>query len=254
MAKEKKAEEPKKGAPAWMATFSDMMTLLLCFFVLLFSMSSLDVAKFIAFINAYSGSTGIIDGGEVLMSNAGMLGGGVENSVEQEEVLAEAIAEQIAEQMEDMEDMKESLEEFLKSEGLENKVTVEQDGEEVILTFSDFMLFDSGQAIIKPEGLEVLGKIGGEIKQYLDDGYIARAEGHTDNFPINSFIFPSNWELSASRAISVAKYLINEVEISPMALSAEGFGEYYPIASNDTAEGRAQNRRVEIKVTKDAVE
>lgn len=251
MAKKKKEEEAPAGAPAWMATFSDLMTLLLCFFVLLFSMSSLDIAKFTAFINSYSGSTGIIDGGEVLLNSNGMLGGGVENVPEEEDRKA---AENIKQITIEMENIKEALDKFLKSEGLDNKVTVEQDGEEVVLTFEDFMLFDSGLAVIKPDGLEVLGKIGNEIKQYLEDDYIARAEGHTDNLPINSLIFPSNWELSASRAISVAKYLINDIGISPMRISAEGFGEFYPIATNDTPEGRAQNRRVEIKIAKDAID
>lgn len=256
MAKKQKQEEAKKGAPAWMATFSDLMTLLLCFFVLLFGMSSLDTSKFQAFINSFQGSMGILDGADVLMNTAGMLGSGIDSQPEEitiSDIEIENI-EQYEAIQEEMENVKDALEEFLESQGLENKVTVEQDGEEVVLTFEDFMLFDSGQALIKQDALDVLSTIGAELNKYLGEGYVGRAEGHTDNIPINSTIFPSNWELSASRAIAVAKYLINNADIAPASLSAEGFGEFYPIATNDTPEGRAANRRVEIKIIKDAIE
>ncbi|OOB80251.1 MAG: hypothetical protein BEN19_06005 [Epulopiscium sp. Nuni2H_MBin003] len=211
-------------------------------------MSSLDAAKFAAFINSYSGSTGILDGGEVVMQSAGLLGGGIESTPRNDD------GEQQKEKLQaELNNMKEELEKFIEAEGLENRVEVQQDGEEVVLTFADFLLFDPGMADIKAGAIPVLNTVGLQIKEYLNDGFIVRSEGHTDNVPINTAYFPSNWELSAARAIVVAKFFINELDFDPQKISAEGFGEYYPVASNDTAEGREANRRVEIKIVKDAI-
>ncbi|OOB77522.1 MAG: hypothetical protein ATN33_08125 [Epulopiscium sp. Nele67-Bin001] len=252
---EKKAgPPPKKGSPAWMATFSDLMTLLLCFFVLLFAMADLDAEQFMAFINSFNGSTGIIDGGEVLMNDTGMVGGGVENLPDERTVLEELIsmveAQVDAQVQEEMASIKEEIEEFIIENELEHKVSVEQNGDAVVLTFADVMLFDSGSAELKTIGIPVLDTIGGKIKTYIEQGYHVRAEGHTDNVPISTAIFPSNWELSAARAIAVAKYFINYLDFDPHGVSAEGYGEYYPVADNNTDEGRAENRRVEVKVIK----
>ncbi len=258
---EKKEAPPKKGCPAWMGTFSDLMTLLLCFFVLLFAMAELDAEKFMAFINSYSGSTGILDGGEILMNDAGMVGGGVENMPDEQQVIqdivamieakADAEADELAQEtLEEMKSLVEELREFIMENQLEHQVSVERDGDVAVLTFADVMLFDSGSASLKSEGLPVLEIIGTKIQTYVEDGYRVRAEGHTDNVPISTVIFPSNWELSAARAIAVATYFIDVLNFDPHGISAEGYGEYYPIADNDTAEGRAANRRVEVKVLK----
>ena len=116
----------------------------------------------------------------------------------------------------------------------------------VTITFKDGILFDSGKADLKPEAISILDKIGIQLAKYPNNRI--RFEGHTDNRPINTPQFPSNWELSAARAIAVAKYYINELNFTPSQFSTEGFGEYVPIADNSTAEGRAKNRRVEIKI------
>lgn len=109
------------------------------------------------------------------------------------------------------------------------------------------ILFDSGKAEIKPEGLKVLDRVGAILKGITDKQI--KIEGHTDNIKIGARIkekYPTNWELSTARATSVVRYLQDKVGIAPRLLSAEGYSEYRPIGSNDTAEGRAQNRRMEI--------
>ncbi|MGL6174623.1 MAG: flagellar motor protein MotB [Cellulosilyticaceae bacterium] len=231
-------EEPKKGAPSYMNTYGDMMTLLLTFFILLFSMSSIDASKFRAFIESFSSSSGLLDGGEVLLNDSGMVGASLQ-------VMPEELTDE-----EKMEKVKEELEQFIQIEDLAYQVGVQQKGDEVILTFEDMLLFEIGKAHIKPAAVPVLGTLGEKLRMYLEKGYNLKIEGHTDNIPIKTVQFPSNWELSAARAIAVAKFFIEEMDFDPTTVSTEGFGEYRPITDNSTEQGRAMNRRVEIKLTK----
>ncbi|MGL4798673.1 MAG: OmpA/MotB family protein [Cellulosilyticaceae bacterium] len=245
----RKQPTPKKGAPAYMNTYGDMMTLLLTFFVLLFSMSSMDSAKFKAFINSYSGSSGILEGGEILMNNSGMLGNGVQNfpvtsSISQKN-------QELYQKTKELQGIEKTLEEFIYAEKLESKVGVELAGDTIVIRFADILLFESGKAELKAEAKEVLSAISGELKTYIQQGYRLSFNGHTDNIPIKNIQFPSNWELSAARAIAVAKFFIEEESFSPATISAEGFGEHMPIGDNTTEEGRSMNRRVEIKLAKD---
>lgn len=242
----KKEEECKKGAPAYMATYGDLMTLLLTFFILLFSMSSVDAAKFQAFVNSFSGADGILNDGEVILNDSGMLGNGIEKSLQEVNIETE---EYLKEQ-ESIRGIKKDLEDFIYKEKLEYKIGIEQQADEIILRFEDMLLFDIGKADIKPAAIPILSTIGTQLNTYLQEGYHLKVEGHTDNLPIQTVQFPSNWELSSSRAIAVAKFFIEEMDFNPTFVSTEGFGEYKPIGDNMTEEGRAANRRVEVKLTK----
>lgn len=246
----RKEDEPKKGAPAYMNTYGDMMTLLLTFFVLLFSMSTVDNAKFKAFIDSFSGSTGILDGGEILLNEQGMLGNGVQQFPGGKQITTLSDRENY-EKSKELNGIKDNLEEFIYEEKLKDKVGVERKGDAIIVRFDDVLLFETGKASLKPEAKEVLQTIGQGLLKYIDQGYRVSLEGHTDNIPISTPQFPSNWELSAARAIAVAKYFVEDMHFSPDTVSAEGYGEYRPIASNDTPTGRAANRRVELKLTKE---
>jgi chemotaxis protein MotB len=114
------------------------------------------------------------------------------------------------------------------------------------------VLFDSGKANLKDEAVEILSKITVAIRTYEQSIQMIRIEGHTDNVPINTAEFPSNWELSTARAVTVLKFLIQNQNLSPEMLSAVGYGEYHNIAGNDTAEGRAKNRRVDFVIARSA--
>ncbi|ONI37748.1 hypothetical protein AN639_09030 [Candidatus Epulonipiscium fishelsonii] len=246
MAKKQKMEEIKMGAPEWMATFSDLMTLLLCFFVLLFASSSQDAAKFAAIANSFDGAPGIMVDGDIMLNEHGMVGSGLEEYPD-----PPAIIEALADILEDdAKSIKDEIQEYIYEEGLDSKVEVEQFGDEIVITFEDFLLFDTGKADIKPAGIPILDTMGIKIREYTLDGYNIRLEGHTDNVPIRTAQFPSNWELSSARAIAVGKFFIDQLEFTPDTVSAEGFGEYKPIADNNTAEGRSINRRVEVKIIK----
>lgn len=160
---------------------------------------------------------------------------------------AEELAQQKQQEMANMKGTYENLLEDMKSEIDKGKITITQLEGKLKVNMLDEILFDSGKVTIKPEGIEVLERVG-KILVGVKDRSI-NIEGHTDNVPIGSVLaqkYPTNWELSASRATNVARYLQEKAGIDPGLLSATGYGEYHPIASNDTNEGKAKNRRIEI--------
>jgi len=124
-------------------------------------------------------------------------------------------------------------------------ITIKRDTRGVIISVADKYFFESGSADLKEDSKRVLDKIAVALLKYPN---MIRIEGHTDNVPIHNEKFPSNWELSAARAINVAKYFINNHNIQPERISTVGYSEYRPIASNNTPEGRAKNRRVDIVI------
>lgn len=242
----RKVDEPKKGAPAYMNTYGDMMTLLLCFFVLLFSMSTIDAQKFQALVSSFNATVSIFDGGQTIKTDMNVLQNGMSQFPIQETTLSiqEASAMQQA-----LTETQEELSGYIKARDLEDKVTLERKGDEIIMRFADVLLFDSGKAEIKAGAVPTLSSIGDQLKTYMAEGYYFNIEGHTDNVPIHNSQFPSNWYLSSARAIAVASFYIDEMGFDRTKVSCIGSGEFQPIASNDTAEGRAKNRRVEIKLS-----
>ncbi len=153
------------------------------------------------------------------------------------------------EKLEEISKTYEGLLEGLQQEVEEGRITIRRLKGKLSVQVLDEILFDSGSAEIKPEGQEVLRRVGRVLKQQKDKGIVI--EGHTDNVPISGALaerFPTNWELSTARATSVVRFLEDEVGIEPERLSAVGYGPYRPVASNDTPEGRARNRRIEIKL------
>jgi chemotaxis protein MotB len=126
---------------------------------------------------------------------------------------------------------------------LKDKIELLFSQEGLVMRLSEHTLFESGQASISPQALELLEKIGVIVAQTT---YLIRIEGHTDDIPIHTAMFPSNWELSTARAVNVLRYFIEHHHIDSQRLSAEGFGEFRPMVANDTVENRAKNRRVEV--------
>lgn len=238
MGRRKKDEGPG-GAPEWMTTYGDLVTLLMCFFVLLFAFSEIDAQKFEAVMESFQGSAGILSGGETL--SEGPL---VFSTVPEVDVTQSSEAQN----MENLEMLKEIVEEFLEVKELDEDIIVELDSRGLVIRFPDEALFDSGKADIKPEARETLTFLGELLntEEFADSAI--RVEGHTDNIPINTFRFPTNWELSTTRATNVLKFFVNEGNLEPNRLAASGYGEYYPLASNDTREGRARNRRVDVVI------
>lgn len=160
---------------------------------------------------------------------------------------ARALEVQRKEEILEMRGTYENLLEDMKSEIEKGEITITQLKGKLKVNMLDEILFDSGKTTIKPQGLEVLDRVGNILLTVKDKAI--SIEGHTDNVPIGlelSKKYPTNWELSVARATNVAKYLQEKIGIDPGLLSATGYGEYQPIASNETEEGRAKNRRIEV--------
>lgn len=248
----RKKEEPSGGggAPEWMATFSDLMTLILCFFVLLYSMSSIDATKFMQVVQSMNSLFNIEVGGapSPQLSMGEATGSGLMQLPNAGTGVQDNISKKIKDTQAELEKMSSDFKTYFADKNLQDQVEVEVIDDYIKLTVMNTVLFDIGRGALKPESMKTLDMVAEKIKQYPNNEI--KIEGHTDNVPISTVQFPSNWELSAARAISVAKYFVNEKGFSPQKVSTEGFGEYRPKGSNDTPEGRAVNRRVEIKIMK----
>jgi chemotaxis protein MotB len=137
------------------------------------------------------------------------------------------------------------LESMLRKEVQNRTVRINQDSRGIVVSLAEAGFFDSGSAVVNTHGRGVLERIAGTLREMSED---LRIEGHTDTTPIRTAQFPSNWELSTARATHVLQYLLTNAKIAPERLSAVGYGEYRPVATNKTAEGRAANRRVDLVI------
>ncbi len=242
------------GSPPWMATFADMMTLLMAFFVLLFAFSSLDSQKFQTMMKAFQGALGVMDGGktmspEKLITDTRIQSKGTEMKFK---MLSKKIQKRIDEEQSikmiaQGKKMKEKDKDENKDEMLEETATVKITQRGVEITLGDRTLFESGRSELKQTSKNMLDSIYKEIKG-IDNEIII--EGHTDNVPIKTIKYPSNWELSTNRAINVLKYLIEKDKNLKTRISAAGYAEMKPRAGNDSVEGRTKNRRVNIVILK----
>ncbi len=290
MAKKQKQEEAPAGSPAWMATFSDLMNLLLCFFVLLFSMSSTDTEKFQEVIASIQSSFSIFSQGGTSIGEGQMISSGISqlemfddyfNSVhdgddEQYEKEGASENENEGQQSEDgsatnegestangvsVEEAKEALKEAGASEsesiadqieqkiteyGMQDQVEVEFNANYVMITINGALLFESGKAELTEDALVIVDNLARIISEY--DHNIIEIEGHTDNVPIHSGKYENNDVLSMYRALYVAERIRSVTSLNPAYIKSAGRGEYVPMEDNSTPEGRARNRRVEIKI------
>ena len=258
----RKPDEPKKGAPAWQTTFGDLMNLLLCFFVLLFAMSTIDEDKQEQLAASFNQMFSVFDGGASAIGDGILISNGVSQlneldqyinstgKMDQGEVLDEDVAvaqEQVeAAQMEESEELAEKIQEAVDEQDLGKEIDIEFTSQYVQLTLKGGILFDSGSVELKEEALPVLDQVGKILERYAQS--TIEIEGHTDNVPMSGSKYSNNNELSSGRALSVFDYLMSVTNLNPAEVKHAGRGEYVPIADNSTAEGRAMNRRVEIKI------
>ena len=272
----KRKPEESSGGASWLNTFADLMNLLLCFFVLLFSMSTIDAQKFESIAASLSESFSIFSGGATALGDGVLISNGVsqlneldqylnsmgksaqdsqsddafdseehmssERSQEAEKEVLEAIETR---NLESSEQMVEVIEEILKEQNIDKEVDIDFTSQYVQLTLNGALLFDSGRAEIKQAAIPILDKIGVILQKYSDSEI--DIEGHTDNVPMSGR-YANNDELSSARALSVFEYLVANTNLDPVMVKHTGRGEYIPVADNSTPEGRTQNRRVEIKI------
>jgi len=217
----------EEGSPPWLTSFSDMLMLFLCFFVLLLSFARTDTQTFHSALGSVRQALGVRPDlpsqAHLAPATAEHRSSSAEQRVANEHVVAE-------------------LEQFLAARGLRAQVEVTPSERGIVLRTRDQILFDSADAHLKNEGLPVLAAIVDLAHRF--HGQLA-VEGHTDDRPIQNALFPSNWELSGARSASVLRYLLS-AGIAPELVHVAGYADRRPIAGNDTEEGRARNRRVEF--------
>jgi chemotaxis protein MotB len=261
----RKEDPPKAGCPGWMATFGDLMNLLLCFFVLLFSMSSISEQKFVQVIASLQNSAPSIlnnSGKAVGQGDGVMVASGIsqlqnikiyykENNTENDDPSGNGKEEDLKEQLEqaalkESEQMGEDIEKELSQLGIGDKVQMDITAQYVKLTLNGSLLFDTGQAEIKEDVLPLMGKLTSIIENYGDN--TITIEGHTDNVPISNGKFQDNSVLSYYRAYEVKMYLLNHTTLKAANIASSARGDEVPVADNGTEAGRARNRRVEIMI------
>ncbi|MBP1755486.1 MAG: chemotaxis protein MotB [Firmicutes bacterium] len=269
----KKHKKPQhseeEGGEAWLLPYSDLMTLLLAVFIVLFAVSKVDQTKAENLAEAFRGN--------MMTEGSGLFSGEGDSVVPllpdeiKEELPKETTSQSVTKnpeasvtpqaessvtqddltkflgklELSKLEDLKKNLDTELVKQDMTDVVTTNIDMRGLIISFNNAILFESGSADIKKGNQPTLIKVADLIKTL--DNYI-RIEGHTDNVPMHSDIYPSNWELSTARAASVVRLFVQDSHIQPDKLVAVGYGEYRPVADNATVKGREKNRRIDIIV------
>ncbi len=232
--------EESRGVPPWIITFADMVTLLMVFFILLFAIGNVEQEKWRDIKESLREALGA-DSIEELGTRQGLdVVKQVQTQVDEKTV--HAVDEVGAMVNREMEDIISEVEEFVFKNKLSGEVRVSSDPRGAVITISDVVLFPPGSAEMTPQGRKTLRQVFDVLKQFQ---YNVKIEGHTDNTPIHTLRYPSNWELSAFRASEVAHMMIDD-GFPPERLSVEGFAEFRPKVPNTSAENRAINRRIEV--------
>ncbi len=273
----RKEKPPEEGAPAWMSTFSDLMNLLLCFFVLLFASSTMDAGKIQKIAASFDNmSFSILNNGAMSLVNGEMMSGGVTQLPETKSYMqqegrtatgeegntgggatmtdvkldevsdAELKAEFDERGEKQSEEMYDEVVSMAESYNIESLMSIDYTKQYVELELNGSILFESGSSEVKDDSRMFLQKIASILTKYKYN--IIEIEGHTDNVPISGGRFKDNRELSVSRAKSVYDYIITQENFIDENMKIAGYGESRPVASNATPEGRARNRRVSIKI------
>lgn len=233
MARRKKHEE-HENHERWLVTYADLITLLLAFFIVMYSMSQVDAKKFGEMTAAMNA---IFDGGGIAME------GTTGASLAMDDAVVPTQSESYAVMRETFEGLRNRLKEYLKGTVLAEHVRVGLDSRGVVMTIDDVLLFGAGSAELRPENMGLLSWVAVVLAEMPVD---IRIEGHSDNRPMAGGRYPSNWELSLARSMTVLRYFHDVHDIPPSRLSASGYGEFRPVADNGSEAGRARNRRVEI--------
>jgi len=234
----------------WLITYADMITLLMVFFIVLYALSNVDANKFKALADSLSKALG---GGGIVLTNAGpdvitgsnasVSGDLGQSSVEKLPTTDQKDLEETA----NLAIIKAKVDSYIKAKGLNASVSATLEERGVVISFKDAILFKLGSAELTPKAKTIVKQIG-EILLPLPN--FIRIEGHTDNLPIKTSKYPSNWELSTARATSVVHELIDGLNFPPARLSAIGYGEYRPKVPNTSEQNRQKNRRVDIVILK----
>jgi len=231
-----KSEEPSGdgGIPAWMTTYSDLMTLMLSFFVILVSFATFEQGRIVKLVGSFAGAFKILPGGYKTDPGDQVLEPGKE----------------MVQTYRAPGDIFTKMKGVVEKSGAAGGMGFSRTSKGFELSIADYLLFglEPGKADIAPEMESFLDEM---IEIMRQESYLIQIEGHTDDYPVTSQQFPSSWELSTARAVTILRYFVEKGGISPLRLSAAGFGKYHPLYPNETAEDRAKNRRVVISLLRD---
>ena len=232
----------------WLVSYADFITLLFAFFVVLYAASKADQKKQVQVSEAIDSAfrtLGIFANSGRAQSGANSATNGIDkpvipmNIVMGEDVLSPARVK------EDLNGIRRELEQKLSNQIAQHTVSIQMGRDGLVISLREAGFFDSGSAAPRPETQATLRQVAGTLGR---SPYDLRIEGHTDNIPIHNDEFDSNWELSSARATRIARLVLELKAIAPERLSAAGYAEFHPVASNDSAGGRAENRRVDLVV------
>lgn len=248
--KTKKHQDHEEHADeSWLLPYSDLMTLMLALFIVLYGMSSVNAQKFQemseAFKSVLTGGVGVLEQNSITGNNNNFNSDSELPKPSSDGLMTKKNELQRQEQQ-NLEALKKQLDTYIKENGLTDDLETKLNQSQLMITISDKALFASGEAIVKPEARQLAKAISTMLQRFPD--YEVIVSGHTDNVPISTYEFPSNWDLSSARALNFMKILLINTNLDPKMFSAIGYGEYHPVAGNDTAVGRAQNRRVEVSI------
>lgn len=256
--KRKRKKHEEHVDESWLLPYADLLTLLLALFIVLFASSSIDAQKFNQISDTFSS---IVHGGEGLLdSNTNMTPENEtssavsdQNDEEEKKEAAEdtekekdSEADLEAAEREELKKIQKKIETYIEDKDLSDKFSTDLTDEGLLLTINDNVLFNSGSSEVSVKDEEIAKEISDLL--VMDPPREVIISGHTDNVPISTSSYNSNWELSVMRSVNFMKLVLENEKLDPRWFSAKGYGEYKPIASNDTAEGREKNRRVEVLI------
>jgi chemotaxis protein MotB len=241
MSRKRKGKAEKENGERWLITYSDLITLLMIFFIIMFAMSEISNQKFTAIASSLNIALG---GSEHILPGAGP-------SAIESNPASPIQVQQIQKEAEQLRELQKELQDLIEKKNLTGHILVSIEERGLVVSFLDPVLFPLGSAQLTPKAKNIVQEVGQILLK--SDNYI-RIEGHTDDIPINTAIYPSNWELSAARATSVVQELIKTMSFPPERLAATGYGEYRPRVPNDSMDHKQMNRRVDIVVVRSKYE
>lgn len=269
MAKKQRHEHHEEHVDeTWLIPYADLLTLLLALFIVLFASSQVDQKKLEklseSMYGAFNGGKGFFEffgikepmkdpdpaskrtTREETTGAQNNPAGGEKQSTSVSEREQQEQSEEALKEMQELKSLKKELDQYIADNGLDTQLDTAQGEHYVMITIRDQALFASGSATVKPEARVLAGAISNILTSYPE--HQVTVTGHTDNIPITSKGFDSNWDLSAARSLNFMKELFRNPNVNQKRFSSTGYGEFRPIATNDTAEGRAMNRRVEVSI------